>query len=98
MVNAGNANVLNGKHGDAAVRIEVTTGARLLETPPEEIFVASTGVIGEPLQAEKIAKTLPNLYGYLAPDGWQPAAEAIMTTDTFRQGCSSPRPPSAAAT
>ena len=86
IVNAGNANVLNGQHGDAAVRMEVTTASRLLETSPEYIFVASTGVIGEPLPAEKIAKTLPDLYGYLASDGWQAAAEAIMTTDTFPKG------------
>ncbi len=86
VVNSGNANVLNGQHGDAAVRMEVTTASRLLETSPEQIFVASTGVIGEPLPAEKIAKTLPDLYGYLAPDGWQAAAEAILTTDTFPKG------------
>ncbi|MEL6963933.1 MAG: bifunctional glutamate N-acetyltransferase/amino-acid acetyltransferase ArgJ, partial [Pseudomonadota bacterium] len=86
VVNSGNANVLNGQHGDTAVRMEVTAAARLLEVPQDQIFVASTGVIGEPLPAERIAKALPDLYAYLAPDGWQAAAEAILTTDTFAKG------------
>lgn len=83
VINAGNANVLNGAHGDAAVRTEATAAAGLLGAEPEDIFVASTGVIGEPLPVEKITSCLPDLHGRLSPDGWEEAAEAIRTTDTF---------------
>ena len=86
VVNAGNANVLNGRHGDAAVRMEATAAAGLLDAAPEDIFVASTGVIGEPLPVEKIIKALPDLHGRLSPDAWEAAAEAIRTTDTFAKG------------
>jgi len=86
VVNAGNANVLNGAHGDAAVRIEATAAASLLGVSPEDIFIASTGVIGEPLPAEKIVKALPDLCTRLSPNGWEAAAEAIRTTDTFSKG------------
>ena len=86
VVNAGNANVLNGQHGDAAVRMEATAAAQLLGAAPEDIFVASTGVIGEPLPVEKIVQTLPGLHERLSPDDWETAAEAIRTTDTFAKG------------
>lgn len=86
VVNAGNANVLNGQHGDAAVRMEATATAQLLGATLEDIFVASTGVIGEPLPVEKIVQTLPDLHARLSPDGWEDAAEAIRTTDTFAKG------------
>ncbi|MDH3659032.1 MAG: bifunctional glutamate N-acetyltransferase/amino-acid acetyltransferase ArgJ [Alphaproteobacteria bacterium] len=86
VVNAGNANVLNGGHGDAAVQMEATAAAGLLNAAPEEIFVASTGVIGEPLPVEKIVRTLPDLHERLSPDGWEAAAEAIRTTNTFAKG------------
>lgn len=83
VVNAGNANVLNGAHGDAAVRMEATAAAGLLGSEAEDIFIASTGVIGEPLPVEKIVQALPDLHSRLSPDGWEAAAEAIRTTDTF---------------
>ena len=86
VVNAGNANVLNGEHGDNAVRLEAMAAAQLLGASPETIFVASTGVIGEPLPVEKIVTTLPDLHARLSPDGWEDAAEAIRTTDTFAKG------------
>ena len=86
LVNAGNANVLNGQHGDNAVQLEAMTAAQLLGTTPETIFVASTGVIGEPLPVENIVKTLPDLHGRLSPNAWEAAAEAIRTTDTFAKG------------
>ena len=86
VVNAGNANVLNGEHGDNAVRLEAMTAAQLLDTAPETVFVASTGVIGEPLPVERIVTTLPDLHVRLSRDGWKDAAEAIRTTDTFAKG------------
>ncbi|MGI9486472.1 MAG: bifunctional glutamate N-acetyltransferase/amino-acid acetyltransferase ArgJ [Geminicoccaceae bacterium] len=88
VINAGNANVLNGAHGDAVVRMEATAAAGLLGSEPEDIFVASTGVIGEPLPVEKIVQTLPDLHSRLSPEGWEAAAEAIRTTDTFAKACS----------
>ncbi|MEM7045269.1 MAG: bifunctional glutamate N-acetyltransferase/amino-acid acetyltransferase ArgJ [Pseudomonadota bacterium] len=86
VVNAGNANVLNGEHGDNAVRLEAMAAGQLLGASPETIFVASTGVIGEPLPVEKIVTALPDLHARLSPDGWEEAAEAIRTTDTFAKG------------
>src|SRR5918996_1496902 len=62
VVNAGNANVLVGAAGDAAVRAEAETTAALLGATPEDVFVASTGVIGEPLPVGKITAALPGLY------------------------------------
>ena len=51
--------------------------------PPSEVFIASTGVIGEPMDAGKFAHLLGRLAGEAAPDAWEAAARAIMTTDTF---------------
>ena len=86
VVNAGNANVLVGPAGDATVRAEAEAAAALLGADPETIFVASTGVIGEPLPVEPILAHLPGLYERLEPSAWQDAAEAIRTTDTFAKG------------
>ena len=54
IVNAGNANVFRGAEGDAAVRAEAEAVAAALGCEPREVFVASTGVIGERLPVEKI--------------------------------------------
>jgi glutamate N-acetyltransferase / amino-acid N-acetyltransferase len=86
VVNAGNANVLVGAAGNAAVRVEAETAAALLGAAPEDVFVASTGVIGEPLPVGKIAAALPGLCASLAPTAWRAAADAICTTDTFAKG------------
>jgi len=86
VVNAGNANVFVGAQGDAAVRAEAEGAAALLDAAPEEIFIASTGIIGEPLDATRIVAALPGLRERLDPAAWQDAAEAIRTTDTFPKG------------
>jgi glutamate N-acetyltransferase/amino-acid N-acetyltransferase len=86
IVNAGNANVLVGAAGDAAVRAEAETVAALLGAAPDEVYVASTGVIGEPLPVGKITAALPGLYETLGSASWRAAAEAICTTDTFVKG------------
>ena len=86
VVNAGNANVLVGAAGDAAVRAEAETAAALLGATPEDVFVASTGVIGEPLPVGKITAALPGLSERLGSASWRDAAEAICTTDTFAKG------------
>ncbi|MFO1075228.1 MAG: bifunctional glutamate N-acetyltransferase/amino-acid acetyltransferase ArgJ [Geminicoccaceae bacterium] len=88
IVNAGNANVLRGAEGDAAVRAEAEAVARALDCAPEEVFVASTGVIGERLPVARILERVDELAAGLAADGIAAAARAIMTTDTFPKGAS----------
>jgi glutamate N-acetyltransferase/amino-acid N-acetyltransferase len=86
VVNSGNANAFTGGEGDRAMRRTVTAAARLAGCSESEVFVSSTGVIGEPLPVDKIEEALPALAGQLSADAWAPAAEAIMTTDTFAKG------------
>ncbi|MGD9507616.1 MAG: bifunctional glutamate N-acetyltransferase/amino-acid acetyltransferase ArgJ [Geminicoccaceae bacterium] len=86
IVNAGNANVFRGAEGDAAVQAEARAVGDALGCPPEEVFVASTGVIGERLPVEKITARVGDLVDGLRADGMAAAAGAIMTTDTFPKG------------
>ncbi|MEE9300771.1 MAG: bifunctional glutamate N-acetyltransferase/amino-acid acetyltransferase ArgJ [Alphaproteobacteria bacterium] len=86
LVNSGNANAFTGRAGHKTVARTAEATAYLLGCPRREVLVASTGVIGEPLEAEKILQALPNLGGRLMPRGWPAAARAIMTTDTFPKG------------
>ncbi len=83
LVNSGNANVFNGVAGMQAVRLTAESAAKVLDCSPEQVFLASTGVIGEPMPAEKVVTIMDDLAAKLAPDGWADAARAIMTTDTF---------------
>lgn len=83
VVNAGNANVFTGRAGTEAVDATVEAAADLLACKPHEVFVASTGVIGERLPHARITAALPALHAALSPDGWTAAARGIMTTDTF---------------
>ncbi|MCR9257953.1 MAG: bifunctional glutamate N-acetyltransferase/amino-acid acetyltransferase ArgJ [Alphaproteobacteria bacterium] len=83
IVNAGNANAFTGHAGIAAVKRSVEAVADVVGCRPGEVFAASTGVIGEKLPDERITAALGTLTEGLAPDRWQDAAEAIMTTDTF---------------
>jgi len=86
LVNAGNSNAFTGRLGEEAVQRSVAATARLLGCAETEVFVASTGVIGEPLPDRRITDNLPRLAEALSPDGWEAAARAIMTTDTFAKG------------
>src|SRR3954470_3785423 len=83
LVNAGNANAFTGKLGKQAAEASVDGVAKTLGCKRGEVFVASTGVIGEPLPAEKITANLAALNSALKADAWSEAAAAIMTTDTF---------------
>ena len=83
VVNSGNANAFTGKKGLEAVVITADAAAAAVNCTPREVFIASTGVIGEPLEAGKFAHLLERLAGETRPDAWQAAARAIMTTDTF---------------
>ena len=88
VVNSANANAFTGAAGEAAVRATVDAAAAGAGCPAERVFVASTGVIGEPLPAHLIVRHLPELFDALGPDAWEVAAEAIATTDTFLKGAS----------
>ncbi len=86
IVNAGNANVFRGEEGDRAVEAEAQAVARALGCPIEEVYVASTGVIGERLPVERIAERVPDLVAGLRAVGIAEAAQAITTTDTYPKG------------
>jgi glutamate N-acetyltransferase/amino-acid N-acetyltransferase len=86
VVNSGNANAFTGKLGDQAVGQTVDAASRLAGCAAEEVFIASTGVIGEPLDASKIVTALPEMRTRLSSSAWEEAARAIMTTDTFPKG------------
>jgi len=83
VVNSGNANAFTGKRGAEATRMTAEAAAAAIGCAPDEVYVSSTGVIGEPLDAGKFAHLLDGLARAAAPDAWQGAARAIMTTDTF---------------
>lgn len=83
LVNSGNANAFTGKRGVTAVQASAAAAANAVSCSAEEVYLASTGVIGEPLPHEKIEAALPSLHAALAADCWEAAAAAIMTTDTF---------------
>ena len=83
VVNSGNANAFTGKRGVEAVDASAAAAASVVQCAPHEVWLASTGVIGEPLPYEKIQAALPALHTSLRDDAWEDAAAAIMTTDTF---------------
>lgn len=83
LVNAGNSNAFTGKIGLQAAERCVKAAAATLKCLPREVYVASTGVIGEPLNDKRIIENLPALARDLKGDAWNDAARAIMTTDTF---------------
>src|SRR4030088_720785 len=83
VVNSGNANAFTGKTGRQATTLTADIAARALGCSPGEVFLASTGVIGEPLDATKFNGVLGTLAENAAPGDWMGAAKAIMTTDTF---------------
>ncbi|KTR08035.1 N-acetylglutamate synthase [Aureimonas ureilytica] len=83
VVNSGNANAFTGKKGVATCEATAKAMAEALGCQPEEVFLASTGVIGEPLDAGKITQQIPALIAGVSGALWREAANAIMTTDTY---------------
>ena len=83
VVNSGNANAFTGKTGKQAATLTASITAKAADTSAAKVFLASTGVIGEPLDATKFNGVLDDLAANAAPEGWDNAARAIMTTDTF---------------
>ena len=83
VVNSGNANAFTGKNGRAATKLTASFTAKTVRCKPADIFLASTGVIGEPLDARKFGTVMDDLAARARADGYLAAARAIMTTDTF---------------
>jgi glutamate N-acetyltransferase/amino-acid N-acetyltransferase len=83
VVTSGNSNVFTGKAGRETCARTAEEAARILGCKPKEIFLASTGVIGERLPTEKLVGALPKVFDAAAEAGFAHAARAIMTTDTF---------------
>jgi glutamate N-acetyltransferase/amino-acid N-acetyltransferase len=83
VVNSGNANAFTGKTGRQSTGLTGSIAAKAVGCKPNEVFLASTGVIGEPLDASKFDGVLGTLANDAVPGGWMDAARAIMTTDTF---------------
>ena len=79
----GNANAFTGKQGKKDAQAMAAETARQLGMTPEMVYVASTGVISQPLPIHKIVSALPALKASLSKGGSLSAAKAIMTTDTW---------------
>ncbi|MFY0693194.1 MAG: bifunctional glutamate N-acetyltransferase/amino-acid acetyltransferase ArgJ [Paracoccaceae bacterium] len=86
LVNSGNANAFTGANGQKAVAATTGAAASALGIPVDHVYSASTGVIGEPLPAERIVDAMEALSAGLDPENIEGAAQAIMTTDTFPKG------------
>ncbi len=86
IVNSGNANAFTGKRGNLAVSSIVTKVAQEISVPKARVLTSSTGVIGEPLPADRIIEKIGELKQNLSDSGIKKAAEAIMTTDTYAKG------------
>jgi glutamate N-acetyltransferase/amino-acid N-acetyltransferase len=83
IVNSGCANACTGDEGLEVARGMAADAARLVGCPPEQVLVASTGVIGVSLSLDKIRRGLPAAMAALSASHGGDAARAIMTTDTF---------------
>ncbi|MBE88385.1 MAG: bifunctional ornithine acetyltransferase/N-acetylglutamate synthase [Rhodospirillaceae bacterium] len=86
IVNSGNANAFTGKAGVQTVAETIKAAVRHFDCRKAEVFLASTGVIGEPLPPKAIGEKLPRAVKALKANGWSDAADAIRTTDTFSKG------------
>ena len=83
LINAGNANAFTGVKGWEAVRLSAELVSEQVKCPVNQVYLASTGVIGEPLDASAFDGVLGDLHQNLDEKSWLEAAKAIMTTDTF---------------
>ena len=86
LVNSGNANAFTGNNGMNGVEVTAGAVAETLGISPRNVFVASTGVIGEPLPSERITSKMDELRDGLDASRAEDAAQAIMTTDTYAKG------------
>ena len=83
VVNSGNSNAFTGRRGRETVKLTAEAAAKAADCLEADIYLASTGVIGEPLDAGKFTGLLVGLAEKAEPDGFERAARAILTTDTF---------------
>jgi len=83
VVNSGNANAFTGLKGRAATELTAKSAAAAVGCGENEVYLASTGVIGEPLDATKFSGVLDAMHRDATGDFWFEAAKAIMTTDTY---------------
>jgi glutamate N-acetyltransferase/amino-acid N-acetyltransferase len=83
VVNSGNANAFTGKKGRESTALTADAAAKAAGCTPGDVFLASTGVIGEPLDASSFTHLLGDMVRQARPDQWTEAARAIMTTDTY---------------
>ncbi len=81
VINSGNANAFTGMKGSEAAKTTADAAAQVFGVASDTVFLASTGVIGEPLDASGFGDHLAAMD--LSEDGWADAARAIMTTDTY---------------
>ena len=86
LVNSGNANAFTGQRGRDAALISAESVAQAVGCAVDDVLLASTGVIGEPLAAEKFAAMTGDMVRDARPELWDSAARAIMTTDTYAKG------------
>lgn len=84
--NAGNSNAFTGPAGEAKNAATVAAVQALTGCGPHEVFLAATGVIGQPVPADLIARPLPDLWPNLAAPDWEACAQAFSTTDTYPKG------------
>jgi glutamate N-acetyltransferase/amino-acid N-acetyltransferase len=87
LVNSGNANACTGRKGMQTARESARAAAKLLSLQPAQVLVASTGVIGVPLELGLVTNQLPSLVESLSIENASAVARAIMTTDTFPKSC-----------
>jgi len=83
VVNSGNANAFTGRTGRQSTAMTAASAAKVGGFKAGDVYLASTGVIGEPLDATKFEAVMATLAQEANGDRWLDAARAIMTTDTF---------------
>ena len=83
VVNSGNSNTFTGRKGIAVIDATLDAAVSAFSCERHEVFISSTGVIGEPPPADKLADAIPEAQAVLDETSWAEAAAAIMTTDTF---------------
>ena len=83
VVNSGNSNAFTGKAGVATVRATAAAAAQAGNCRQKDVFIASTGVIGQPMDPEPVVKGIKAALASASGDNWDEAARAIMTTDTY---------------
>ena len=88
VINSGNANAATGKQGIEDARTVEREAEKLLGLGEDEVFVCSTGVIGQRLPVDKVLQGIREIIpAKLAKENGSEAAYAIMTTDTVRKEC-----------